>query len=255
MQKSFIKTKEEVERLRENGKLIADILQRCAQKVKPGVPANAINEFALAEIERVGGKPSFFGYGPKSNPFMWAICVSVNDEVVHGIPSEDKIFRSGDIVGLDIGMVYKGMYSDTAITVPVGQVSEKANRLISVAKFALHSGIKAARGGNTIGDIGASVQQTVELEGFAIVRDLVGHGVGYAVHEDPMVPNFGTRGKGMRLVPGMILAIEPMVNEKTPGVVFDKHDGWTVRTRDGGLSAHFEHTIAVTDDGPEILTI
>lgn len=251
--KRYTKTSKEIDLIHEGGKLLRDILHRTAQMAKVGVSTLDLNNFAEQEIKKVGGVPSFVGYGDKSNPFPYGLCTSINDAVVHGIPSKNEVLADGDIIGLDIGMVYKGLYTDTAITVPVGKVSTLASQLIEVTRVSLEEAINTVKPGNTIGDIGFAIQSIVEKAGFSIVRDLVGHGVGYAVHEDPAVPGYGKPGKGITLVENMVLAIEPMVCEHKPNVVFDP-DGWTIRTSDGGLSAHFEHTIAVTKNGVRILT-
>ena len=184
---------------------------------------------------------------------MAGLCTSINDAVVHGMPSDKDILKDGDIIGLDIGMEYKKLYTDTAITVGVGKISAVAQNLIDVTRKSLDEALKQVKPGNTIGDIGHAIQSTVEGSGYSVVRDLVGHGVGYAVHEDPAVPCYGTPGKGIVLTENMVLAIEPMVCEFKPKIFFDT-DGWTIRTHDGGLAAHFEHTIAVTKNGVRILT-
>lgn len=249
----YTKKPDEIELIAEGGKLLGDILMRATALVKPGVSTHDLNEFAEQEIIKVGGRPSFIGYGEKGNPFPAALCTSINDAVVHGVPDPDDILHEGDIVGLDIGMEYKGFYTDTAVTVPVGEVSDTATKIMKVTKQALTEAINLAKAGNRMGDLGFAMQSIVEKAGFSVVRDLVGHGVGYAVHEDPAVPCYGKAGTGIELVEGMVLAIEPMVCENKPRVVFDS-DGWTIRTSDGGLAAHFEHTIVVTKKGARILT-
>lgn len=248
-----IKTSSEIDLIAEGGKLLRGILHGTAAMVKPGVSTHALSNFAEQEIRNIGGRPSFIGYGEKNNPFPAALCTSRNDIVVHGIPSNTELLELGDIVGLDIGMEYKGLYTDTAITVPVGAVSDKAQKLIAVTKKALELGIQQAVVGNRIGDIASAVQKYAESNGFSVVRDLVGHGVGYGVHEDPAVPNYGKAGTGIKLVDGMVLAIEPMLCTGGYHIYFEDDD-WTIRTEDGGLSAHFEHTIAVTKKGPRLLT-
>ena len=220
---------------------------------KPGISTWQLNEFAEKEIEKAGGRPSFKNYGPKKNAFPAGLCTSVNDVVVHGIPSQEEILKSGDIIGLDIGMEYKGLYTDTAITVGVGTISTTAQKLMDSTKKSLDSAIKLAKAGARIGDLSYAMQSTAEAAGFSAVRDLVGHGVGYDVHEDPPVPCFGKKGTGELLREGMVLAIEPMLCEQEYFVTVDP-DGWTIRTADGGLSAHFEHTIAITKNGARILT-
>lgn len=247
-----IKSQQEIETIAEGGKLLRDILLRTAKLAKPGVTTLELSDFADTEIRKTGGVPSFIGYGDRDNPFPAALCTSVNDVVVHGIPNTEKLVE-GDIVGLDIGMKYKGLFTDTAITVPVGRVSEKQQKLITIAKQSLELGIAQAHVGNRIGDIGHAVQKFAEKNGYSVVRDLVGHGVGYEVHEDPQVPNYGKAGTGAKLVEGMVIAIEPMLCTGTYHIYFDD-DGWTIRTEDGGLSAHFEHTVAVTKNGPRLLT-
>lgn len=249
----YTKTPEEIDLIAEGGKILRDILHRAAAMAKPGVSTMEINDFAESEIIRVGGRPSFIGYGSKKNPFLYGLCTSINDVVVHGVPSAKDILAEGDIIGLDIGMEYKKLYTDTAITIAVGKTSPKADKLIDITKLSLENSLKQVKPGNTIGDIGHAIQNTVEGAGFSIVRDLVGHGVGYAVHEDPAVPCYGKPGKGIKLVENMVLAIEPMVCELKARIFFDV-DGWTIRTHDGGLAAHFEHTIAVTKTGVRILT-
>ncbi len=253
MKKSYIKTPEEIETINEGGKILHDILLRTAELAKPGVTTATLNAFAEAEMIKAGGRPSFIGYGTKKNPFPAGLCTSINDAVVHGIPSRSDFLQEGDIIGLDIGMEYKGLYTDTAITVPVGKISYTAEKLIKITKKALDLAIKEAKPGNHIGDIGAVIQETGEGSGFSTVRDLVGHGVGYEVHEDPSVPGYGKRGTGMILEPGLVIAIEPMFCENKPKIYFDE-DGWTVKTQDGGLAAHFEHTIVITENGSRVLT-
>jgi methionyl aminopeptidase len=249
----FTKTPEEIKTIEEGGKILGAILRRAGEMVRPGITTAEINDFAENEIIKAGGRPSFVGYGSRKNPFPSGLCTSINDAVVHGIPSDEDVLVEGDIIGLDIGMEYKGLFTDTAITVPVGKVSPVAEKLIEATKKALAEAIKQVKPGNKIGDIGYMSQKIAEDAGFSVVRDLVGHGVGYAVHEDPAVPGYGRKGTGLELVPGMVLAIEPMVCQQKPHVFFDT-DGWTIRTHDGGLAAHFEHTVAVTENGVRILT-
>jgi methionyl aminopeptidase len=251
--KGLIKTQEEINIIAEGGRLLHDVLYATAGNVRPGVSTWELNEFAEQEIMRAGGRPSFKGYGDKKNPFPAGLCTSVNSVVVHGIPSRGVLLRDGDIISLDIGMEYKGLFTDTAITVTVGKVSDTAKKLIDITKKSLAAAISQVRAGGTIGDIGFITQKVAEDAGFSVVRDLVGHGVGYEVHEDPAVPNFGKKGKGETLKEGMVLAIEPMLCEHDHFVVFEP-DGWTISTKDGGLSAHFEHTIAITKNGAKILT-
>lgn len=250
------KTEAEIELLREGGKRLASILARLAAEAQAGVSSRFINDLAERLIREGGDEPVFLGYTPDGadRPYPAAVCVSVNDEIVHGIPNErEKIFKEGDIVGLDIGLSHKGMVVDTAVTVPVGTVDSKAEALLQATKEALSVGIAAAVGGGKIGDIGAAIETFVKPHGYGIVRELAGHGVGYAVHEEPYVPNYGKKNTGPKLVPGMVIAIEPMLNEGVAEVLLDE-DGYTYRTADGKRSAHFEHTILITDGPAEILT-
>ncbi len=249
----FTKKPSEIRTINEGGKILHRILLATAKLAQPGVSTAELNAFAEKEITKAGGRPSFIGYGTKKNPFPAGLCTSVNDVVVHGIPSKKEILREGDIVGLDIGMEYKGLFTDTAITVGVGEVSSLAQRLIDTTEKCLAEAIRIVRPSRRIGDIGFTIQSIAEAAGFSVVRDLVGHGVGYAVHEDPSVPGYGKKGTGVELVSGMVLAIEPMLCQGRYQVYFDD-DGWAIRTADGSLSAHFEHTIAVTDYGAKILT-
>ncbi len=253
MKQGLIKTSQEIETIAEGGRILHNILHNTASLVKPGVSTWELNEFAEREMLAAGGNPSFKNYGDKKNPFPAGLCTSVNSVVVHGIPSQKTILKAGDIVGLDIGMEYKGLYTDTAITVAVGTISDIAQKLINTTKKCLAEAIKQATVGNKIGDISFVIQKTAEDAGFSVVRDLVGHGVGYDVHEDPSIPCFGKPGTGMVLKEGVVLAIEPMLCEKDYFLNFES-DGWTIRTKDHGLSAHFEHTIAISKDGAKILT-
>ncbi len=253
MKKGLIKTEEEIEIIAQGGRLLHDILEKTAALVKPGVSTWDLNEFAEQQIYSIGGRPSFKNYGAKNNPFPAGLCTSVNDEVVHGIPSKHIILKSGDIVGLDIGMEYKKLYTDHAVTVGVGDFSDKAKKIMDATKKSLNMAIKEVRPGATTGDIGFAIQSTARAAGFDVVRDLVGHGVGYDVHEDPMVPCYGKKGTGDVLKEGMVIAIEPMLCEGEHFLTVDP-DQWTIRTADGKLSAHFEHTVAITKSGSRILT-
>jgi methionyl aminopeptidase len=254
MKKGEIKTEEEIRSLAEGGKILAAVLREVAERALPGVSTFELNEFAEKKIREGGAIPSFKGYKGPKGPYPAGLCTSINNVVVHGIPKKDDILKEGDIIGLDCGVIYKKLFTDAAITVPVGDVSAVALKLIETTRRALKAGIFAATAGGTIGDIGHAIQSTVEEKGFSVVRDLVGHGVGYAVHEEPAVPCYGSRGTGPLIREGMVLAIEPMVNAGGFRVVFDRQDGWTVRTADGSLSAHFEHTVAITKNGAIILT-
>lgn len=251
-----IKTKEEIAILREGGCRLATILKEVADAVAPGISSLELNSLAERLIQEGGDTPAFLGYCGKKDtkPFPATLCVSVNDEVVHGVPNErEKILREGDIVSLDLGIRHIGLFTDMAITVPVGKIDDKAKKLLSITKKALSFGIKDVRDGATTGDIGFAIEHFVQPYGFGIVRALAGHGVGYAVHEEPLIPNFGKKGDGTLLKTGMVIAIEPMLNEGGAEVVLAE-DGFTFRTKDGSRSAHFEHTVAVTENGAEILT-
>ncbi|MBP6915306.1 MAG: type I methionyl aminopeptidase [Smithellaceae bacterium] len=244
----ILKLPEEIEKARASNKIVAEILNKIKEKVKPGIKTKDLNKLAEEIADKRGARPAFKGY----RGFPYALCTSVNEEVVHGMPS-DRVLVEGDIIGLDFGIYYKGFFGDAAVTLPVGKISHNAARLIEATKKSLHEGIAQARTGNRLGAISAAVQNTVEASGFSVVRDYVGHGIGKNLHEDPQIPNFGKKDRGIELKSGMILAIEPMVNEKDYKVKV-LQDGWTVVTVDGGLSAHFEHTVAITDDGPYILS-
>jgi len=248
------KTAEEIELLAEGGAILARIMQDLAAQCVPGASAASLNEYAESEIEKCGGTPAFKGYGPKGQEFPATLCISPNDMLVHGIPYKELVFKDGDVVGIDIGMKYKNLFTDHALTVGVGSVDVEVKRLLSVTKECLALAIAEAVVGNHLGDIGAAVQQYAEERGYGVVRQLTGHGVGYAVHEDPQIPNYGERGVGEKITEGAVLAIEPMINMGTHKVT-TASDGWGVVTEDGKMSAHFEHTVAVTKDGPRILTI
>jgi methionyl aminopeptidase len=252
---NFIKTKSEIDIMLAGGRILAKALAATVAAVKPGVSTQELDKIAAASLKSNGAKPSFLGYGAESGKaFPATICASVDSQVVHGIPSDQPKLKEGQIVGLDIGCWYQGLCTDMAVTVPVGKISPSAQKLLEVTAQALQLGLKQVRAGARVGDIGAAVQSYVEANGFSVVRQLVGHGVGRAVHEDPPIPNFGRAGTGLEIKEGMALAIEPMVNIGSYKVdVLD--DGWTVVTADGSLSAHFEHTVAVTKNGCEILTV
>jgi methionyl aminopeptidase len=244
------KSQSEIDKMRRSGRIVRQVLEAAKELVAPGVSTMDLERVAERKIRDLGAKSAFKGY----YDYPCVLCTSVNDEIVHGIPSERRVLKAGDIVSLDCGVVLDGYYGDAAITVPVGQpISPELQKLIEVTRQSLLLGIEAARAGNTVGDVGAAVQQHVEANGFSVVREFVGHGIGTRLHEDPQVPNFGTPGHGPRLRAGMVLAIEPMVNVGGPGTrLLD--DKWTAVTEDGSYSAHFEHCIAVTKNGPMILT-
>lgn len=248
---SLIKTEAEIKQLRIDGRILAGILKQVADVVRVGVTTGELNELAEKLIDETGGDPSFKGFG-KLNPFPAGLCTSINEEIVHGIPSDRKL-KDGDIVSLDIGMERNGLFTDTSTTVAVGKISKRTKQLIKVTQKALELGIKQCRVGNTLGDIGQAIQSYVEKHGFGVVRDLVGHGVGHGVHEDPVIPNFGAKGAGMRLKEGMVLALEPMVTIGDYNIDHQE-DNWTIKTADDSLSAHFEHTVAITKKGPIIIT-
>lgn len=244
-----LKTARELNLMREAGRISAMALKLVGEAVEPGVSTYELDKVAFDYIKSQGATPGFLNY----NGFPASACISINNEVIHGIPSKKRIVKAGDIVSVDLGAVFEGYNGDNAATFASGDISPEARRLIETTEQSLYEGIKAVKRGGRIGDIGSAVQRYVEARGYSVVRDFVGHGVGASLHEAPEVPNFGKEGRGVRLMPGMTIAIEPMVNEKS-WEVNQLSDGWTVVTKDGGLSAHFEHTVAVTDDGPVILT-
>lgn len=244
-----LKSPAELGKMRTAGRHVAEILQIMAAAVEPGIATRRFDEIAEREIKARALTSAFLNY----RGFPSYVCVSVNSVVVHGIPSADVILKEGDIVSLDFGLAYEGYYGDSAITVPVGRIAPEVRKLLKVTEQSLWEGILAAREENTTAGIGKAVQGYVSKHGYGIVRDYVGHGIGRALHEDPSVPNYDPETKGTRLRSGMVLAIEPMINLGGPDTYVEK-DGWTVRTKDGSLSAHFEHTVAITPHGPEVLT-
>lgn len=253
--KLSIKTPTEIEILRTGGQKLARILAELAVATVEGVTTRSLDELARDLIAREGGEPAFLNYRPAGapSPFPAALCVSVNDEVVHGLPSNRRL-KVGDIVGLDLGFKYQGLYTDMAVTVAVGEISSEAKSLLEITQQALIAGIAEVKAGATTGDLGYAIATTISGQSkYGMVSELGGHGVGHHVHEPPEVPNYGERGKGAKLVSGMVIAIEPMVVLGS-GQVVTASDGWTVRTKEGGLAAHFEHTVLVTDAGSEILT-
>ncbi len=243
-----LKTSEQITLLREGGALLATILQNLTEQAIPGASMKMLDAEAERQIRAVGGEPVFLGY----HGYPASVCLSRNEEVVHGIPG-DRLLNEGDLLGIDIGMRYRGFVTDMAVTVPVGTISASAQQLLDTTRDALRAGIDAARVGARVGDIGAAVMHVVEPKGYGIVRALVGHGVGFELHEDPSIPNWGCIGEGPVLVEGAVIAIEPMITAGSPRVR-TLPDQWTVVTKDGSLAAHFEHTIAITAEGPEILT-
>jgi len=239
----------ELDRMREAGRLVGEVLTELAAHVAPGVTTADLDDLAEKRIRRAGATPAFKGY----HGYPATICASVNEEVIHGIPSGRRILNEGDVISIDVGASLDGYFGDSAITLAVGQVSEDAATLLRVTDESLYKAIEAVKPGGRISDIGHAVQKHVESYGFSVVREFVGHGIGQKMHEEPQVPNYGEPGRGPRLTEGMVLAIEPMVNAGKAAVKV-LADGWTAVTRDGSLSAHFEHTVAVTADGPWILT-
>ncbi len=245
-----VKTPHEIVSMRDSGRMLATVLQLLKKRLQPGMTTKELADIAAAELKNLGGEPSFLGY----QDFPDVICISVNDEVVHGIPSKDKIIKDGDIVGLDFGVTVKGMITDAAISVIAGKPKQKGHiQLLKDTENALHAGIMAVHGRVRTGDIGFAVEGSLKHRPYGIVRDLVGHGVGHAVHEDPNIPNYGRANTGPWLDQGMTIAIEPMVTLGTDRVYLAP-DGWTIMTTDGSWAAHFEHTVLITQDGAEILT-
>ncbi len=250
----IIKNKEQIEIIREGGKILAHVLEKVSKKVKVGISTFELDKYAYDLIKEGGDIPAFLNYKPEGAPkaFPATICISVNNEIVHGIPSKARILKEGDIVSLDLGLKHKGLFTDHAVTVPVGKISKRDNDLLEKTKKALEIGIWAAEGGATVGDIGHAIESFVNRK-YGIVRELSGHGVGVKIHEDPYVPNYGKAGKGQKLIPGMIIAIEPMLNMGSDHIV-SADDNWTIKTADGAKSAHFEHTILIKEGEAEILT-
>lgn len=251
----IIKSSKEIEILREGGKRLASILAKVGEKVRPGVSTWELDQYAYELIKAGGDEPAFLGYKPDGHhkPFPASLCTSVNNEVVHGIPRKDKILKEGDIICIDLGLKHKGLFTDHAVTMPVGTISKESQKLLDTTREALAVGIAEARARNTVGDIGHAIESFVNKK-YGIVRELSGHGVGKHIHEDPYVPNYGKKGKGENLVAGMVIAIEPMLNIGRADIV-SLSDGYTIKTADGSRSAHFEHTVLITDGEPEILTL
>jgi len=246
---ALVKTKNEIEKMREGGKMLAQVLKKVSRAARPGVSTWELDCLAESLIKEMGAEPSFKGF----EGFPKSLCTSINDVLVHGIPKEREIIKNGDVIGLDLGLKYKGLFTDMAVTLGVGKVSKIGSKLIKVCRKSLDVALAEIKPGNKIGDIGAAVQKYVEGQGFSVVRTLVGHGVGHGVHEKPRVPNFGVKDTGEEIKEGMCLAIEPMICEKGYQVKTNK-DGWGVETYDHGLAAHFELTIAVVSGGCDVLT-
>jgi methionyl aminopeptidase len=245
----ILRSRDEIEKVKTACQIVGEILNRLLEHVKPGISTWELDAISEELASKKHAKPAFKGY----HGYPFALCTSVNDEVVHGMPSKRRRLKEGDIVSLDFGVVFEGYYGDAAVTVPVGAVSEEASRLCTVTEESLYEGISQAVAGNRLTDISHAIQQYVEKRGFSVVREFVGHGIGQHLHESPQIPNYGPPGKGVKLKPGMVLAVEPMINAGGADVEV-LEDRWTAVTRDGRLSAHFEHTIAISDDGPLILT-
>jgi len=250
----LLKSREDIERMRVASGIVAEILAEIRDRVRPGVSTAELDALAESLTRQKGARPAFKGYTVAGRVFPASICISINDEVVHGVPSGRRTLQAGDIVGLDFGVCHQGYFGDAAMTVAVGRVSPEADRLMEVTRAALAAGIEAAVPGAHVGDISGAIQDTAEGAGYSLVREFVGHGIGRSLHEDPQVPNYRTGARGVRLQEGLVLAIEPMVNAGSPEV-YVKEDGWTAATRDGRLSAHFEHSVAITADGPYILSV
>jgi methionyl aminopeptidase len=251
----IIKTAEQIETLRAGGKRLGAILAQVAKKVAPGVSTADLDKYAHDLIVEGGDVPAFLNYKPEgqSKAYPASLCTSVNNEVVHGIPKASKILKEGDVISIDLGLKHKGLFTDHAITVPVGKTNKASEQLLHATREAMMVGIAEAKAGNTVGDIGYAIEKFVNRK-YGIVRELSGHGVGVKIHEDPYVPNYGKKGKGQKLIPGMVIAIEPMLNIGKADIL-TLSDGYTIKTADGSRSAHFEHTVLITEGEPEILTM
>ncbi len=248
-----LKSSDEIAIMRAANLIVAEVLATLREHVVPGVTTAELDRIAEDITRRRGARPAFKGYQVHGRTFPSSLCVSINQEVVHGIPSDNRVLNEGDIVGLDFGVCYREFYGDAAVTLGVGQVDPASDRLMRATREALMEGIEQVRVGNRLGDVSAAIQDRVERDGFSVVRDFVGHGIGKRLHEEPQVPNFGLPNRGVRLRAGMVLAIEPMVNAGQSAVAITE-DGWTAVTADGSRSAHFEHSVAVTDTGPYVLS-
>jgi methionyl aminopeptidase len=247
-----LKSRQEIDQMRSAGAIVAEVLARLREVVAPGATTRDLDKIAEELTRKRGGTPAFKGYPGGDHAFSASLCASINDEVVHGIPGPRRL-EEGDIIGLDFGVLLAGYYGDAAVTVGVGEISDKANYLMENTKKSLQEGIAQSQVGNRVGDVSHAVQQCAESAGLGVVREFVGHGIGRCLHEEPQIPNYGPPGKGRLLREGMVLAIEPMLN-LGGAAVYVKEDGWTAVTLDGSLSAHFEHSVAVTVDGPRVLT-
>lgn len=252
---SILKNKEEIEILREGGRRLARILAKIKSASKPGISTKDLDDLAFRLADEGGDKPAFLNYCPEENgrPYPATLCVSVNEELVHGLPSPEKILKDGDIISVDMGLNHLGLITDSAITFPIGKIQKETQLLLKATRECLETGIKEAKSGNFVGDIGFAIEKTAKKYGFDLAKGLAGHGVGHKVHEDPLIPNTGRRGNGMKIKIGMVLAIEPMLCLGSGEISLEK-DGFTISTKDKSLCAHFEHTIAITEKGPEVLT-
>ncbi len=248
----YLKSRAEIDTMRRASVIVAEVLQTLKETVKPGMTTLDLDEVAERMTYEKGAKPAFKGYGVAGRVFNHSLCTSINEEIVHGVPS-DRVLKEGDILSMDFGVLYEGFYGDSAVTVGLGQVSAEAERLMQVTETALNEGIETLREGNRLGDLGSTIQGIAERSGYSVVREFVGHGIGKKLHEEPPVPNYGDAGKGQRLRAGMVLAVEPMVNAGKKEISI-LEDGWTAVTRDRSLAAHFEHSIAITADGPFVLS-
>lgn len=251
----IIKTEQQINDLREGGKRLAQILDLVAKSVRPGITTEDLDAIAYNEIIKMGDEPAFLNYRPEGafSPFPKTLCTSVNNQIVHGIPSKKVVLKEGDIISIDLGIKHKGLFTDHAVTVSVGEVSKEVHNLLHVAEQALYKGIEMAKNGNNIGDISYAIESFVRAHGYGIVRELAGHGVGVKIHEDPYIPNYGKPGTGAKLRPGMVIAIEPMITLGRADILTEDDD-WTISTVDDSVSAHFEHTILITENEPQILT-
>lgn len=253
-----LKTPNEIEMMRQAGRVVAMALYAMRDAIVPGETTTLeLDEVAAEVLKKHGAVAAFLGYQPSFSdvPYQHNTCLSINHEIVHGIPSKDRVLKEGDIISIDMGASIDGWFADSAITVPVGQISPAAKNLLTVTREALFKGIAQAKPGATLGDIGSAIQKHVERHRYSVVRELVGHGIGNTVHEEPQVPNYGFPGRGLRLKPGMTICIEPMVNIGFADIDQEDGDDWTIISSDRSLSAHFEHTIAITENGPDILTL
>jgi len=248
-----LKSSREIEVMRAANLIVAEVLAQLREHVRPGVTTAELDRIAEELTRQRSAVPAFKGYEVNGRVFPKNVCISINEEIVHGIPSQKRVLQEGDIVSIDFGVRYQGLYGDAAITVAVGQTDPKSQRLMQATHEALWAGIEQVRVGHRLGDVSAAIQECAERDGFSVVREFVGHGIGKRLHEEPQVPNFGTRDRGVRLREGMVLALEPMVNAGGADVTI-KEDGWTAVTRDGSRSAHFEHSVAVTETGPYVLS-